>query len=422
MTLPLPAIILLVVNLGLLWLLLAAPIGRRTIRRDLRLKGDASAIFALLKPDGFAQWNPSVLRSETVGGKGDQTEVYFKQPDRYGKPITRTFQSALEQNTAGPDLTVDMEIVADSALDQSFWKNFHERRSVRAVPGGAAVTIEQTDRYRGLAFYLYRYFQLGREASALQAHVEHLPRRTNGLLEHPGMQIILALLSTLILWPFFGLNREGLAMSTMLTMVIVLHEFGHMAAYRAFGHQTVRMIFVPLLGGIAIGGRPYNSQFEVATCALMGPGMSAFFVPILAVLGQSAHAGLAPTATEAPAMAMLLILGAFNLLNLLPMQRFDGGQVLRQIFQSRKALAVTSFGIALAILWTGWRIGVPTSALLAALAVFILMSLMGAIGAKPRHALDEMTGAERLLTGFGLYAAVLIHAYAVVTACDSLFG
>ena len=33
------------------------------------------------------------------------------------------------------------------------------------------------------------------------------------------------------------------------------------------GHRKVRMIFVPLLGGIAIGGRPYDSRFEVAFVA-----------------------------------------------------------------------------------------------------------------------------------------------------------
>jgi hypothetical protein len=33
--------------------------------------------------------------------------------------------------------------------------------------------------------------------------------------------------------------------STFLTMVIALHELGHMAAYRMFGHTSVRMIFIP---------------------------------------------------------------------------------------------------------------------------------------------------------------------------------
>ena len=115
---------------------------------------------------------------------------------------------------------------------------------------------------------------------------------------------------------------------TARPLVILLHELGHMVAYRAFGHPSVRMIFVPLLGGIAIGGRPYNSHFEVATCALMGAGFSALLVPILVAAHQSVQGIPHPAAMDGPTLVFLVILGAFNLLNLLPTYRFDGGQVL----------------------------------------------------------------------------------------------
>eukprot|EP01035_Chromulina_nebulosa_P052501 gene52501-71609_t len=162
-----------------------------------------------------------------------------------------------------------------------------------------------------------------------------------------------------MLWPFFGLDLEGLMISSFLTLVIVLHELGHLVAYRAFGHARPRMIFVPLLGGIAIGGRPYHSRFEVATCALMGPGVSAFLVPILVALQNTAAKAPWAQDTSGPLLVFLLILGAFNLLNLLPMYRFDGGQILRQVFDSQRLLALGSFGIAAAIAATGWHIGLP---------------------------------------------------------------
>ena len=194
-----------------------------------------------------------------------------------------------------------------------------------------------------------------------------------------------------------------------------------MAAYRAFGHERVRMIFVPLLGGVAIGGRPYNSLFEVATCALMGAGMSAFLVPpVIALEGIAESAGFA--GSKLSILIFLLILGAFNLLNLLPMNRFDGGQVLRQLFTGRPSQVAGSFAVTLVILWVGWRIGLPPLALVAALAVFTLVSLFGGRNVKPRLALDPMTVPERLLAGLGLYAAIAIHGYAVVYACDRLFA
>ena len=117
-----------------------------------------------------------------------------------------------------------------------------------------------------------------------------------------------------------------------------------------------------------------------------------------------------------------MILGAFNLLNLLPMNRFDGGQVLRQVFHSRVSRMAGSFLITLIIAGIGWRIGLPAPALLAGLAVFALLSMMGHGGVKPRHRLDEMTGSERLLSGLGLYSAVALHGYAIVYATDRLFS
>jgi Zn-dependent protease len=315
-------------------------------------------------------------------------------------------------------LACETRVVDDSALDASFWRNYVERRVLRPVPGGGTeLTVEQTDRYRGIAFLLFRYIQLRREMKALEQWLATGRGEVRGVLERPITQVALAIVSTLLLWPFFSLNLRGLLLSSMLTMVIVLHELGHMAAYRAFGHQRVRMIFVPLLGGIAVGGRPYNSHFEVAVCALMGAGMSAFLVPPLIALHD-----MQGRATSAAVLVFLLILGAFNLLNLLPMHRFDGGQVLRQVFSTRSSLLVASFLVTLAILWVGWRIGLPVQLLIAGLAVFTVLSLFGAGGVKPRKALDAMTPPQRLLAGFGLYAALVLHGYAIIYACDRLLA
>jgi Zn-dependent protease len=235
------------------------------------------------------------------------------------------------------------------------------------------------------------------------------------------VQFGLAILSTLLLWPFLGLTMQGLMISTFLTLVIALHELGHMAAYRMFGHVSVRMIFVPLLGGLAIGGRPYRSLFEVATCALMGAGMSAFLVPILIVAHQLAGTGILPAVSSSPLLVFLLILGAFNLLNLLPMHRFDGGQVLRQIFRTRWSQITASFVVTLCILLIGFEIGLSANMLTVGLLVFTVVSLIGVRSVKPRQKLDEMTDPERMLVGFGLYAAIAMHGYAIVFSIGNLF-
>lgn len=404
--------LLVAINLGLIWLLIAAPVGRRTLQLTRVFKASPGRIAALVSPLGAeADWHPSVVSSERLSvARVRQT---LSHPDRHGVPITRTLEVHEAQDA--DDLACETRVVDDSALDASFWKHYIERRFLRPVPGGTALTVEQTDRYRGVAFLLFRYIQLRREMKALDQWLATGKGDMGGILESAWTQTGLAVLSTLLLWPFFGLSPQGLLLSTMLTVVIVLHELGHMAAYRAFGHRRVRMIFVPLLGGIAVGGRPYNSHFEVAVCALMGAGMSAFLVPPLIALYDGA-------ATGPGLLVFLLILGAFNLLNLLPMHRFDGGQVLRQVFSTRIGLLMASFLVTLAILCVGWRVGLPVSMLVAGLAVFTVLSLLGAGGVKPRTALDSMTAPQRLLAGFGLYSALVLHGYAIIYACDRLLG
>lgn len=411
---------LIVLNLGLLWLLMAAPIGVRTLRLSRRFVARPDRIWSAVHPLGEnATWHPSVIWSEAVAGDPNLARQAYDHLDRKGRPIERV----LAISGAPQSYAYTAHVVEDSALDKVFWGGYEESRRLELCEGSVELVVEQTDRYRGFAFLIFRYFALKREMLALDSWLATGTARKVGFFEHPLMQVAMAVLSTLMLWPFFGLSHTGLVMSSMLTIVIGLHELGHMAAYRAFGHRTARMIFIPLLGGIAIGGRPYNSLFEVATCALMGAGMSAFLVPVavfathgLMVWPQS------PAWAVQSLLFFTLVLGAFNLLNLLPMNRFDGGQVLRQIFPDKRLLALASFGIAMVILITGWEIGLPGNALVAGLGVFILLSFIGTGKVKPRDDLEPISPAERLLVALGLYSAVVLHSYAIAFACEHLFG
>lgn len=412
---------LLVINVSLIWLLMAMPIGIRTIRLRREFRANTDTLWQAVNPLGpNAAWSPSLLSSEPVDGRTDLVRQAYTYPDRRGQPIVRLI-SLEEMDAEGPTRQFRSRVVEDSTLDVSYWRHFSERRMVAASESGTELVVEVTDRYRGLAMYLFRYFAIRRELNQLSDWIETGAAKAGGLIEHPITQVVSALLSTFILWLFFGMTDTGLMTSIILTTVIVLHEFGHMAAYRAFGHKSARMIFIPLLGGVAIGGRPYNSHFEVCTCALMGPGMSAFLVPITIAVFNLIADGKLPEVMLEPTLYFLLILGAFNLLNLLPMYRFDGGQVIRQIFPSRKMQMVGSFSIAAFILGVGWTIGMHTNALLAALAVFAVMGVMSAGRVKPRDALEPMTKAERLLSGFGLYATLVLHGYAIVFATQELF-
>lgn len=415
------ALFLLAVNLGLLWLMMAAPLGVRTIRVTRIVKAGAENVWNSIRPTAdLSAWHPSVIGVTPVEGAPGRLEFSYRHPDRHGNPTRRIVAVDRTAMTAGSNFCCDLSIVEDSALDRSFWDGYSERRLVEREGTRSKVTFEVTDDYRGLAAYLYRLHLIRREIAALQDHLEVRPASRATHLEHPLWQTVIIVLSTLLLWPFFGLNKAGLMISTFLTLVIILHELGHMIAYRTFGHPSARMIFVPLLGGIAIGGRPYHSRFEVATCALMGAGISALLVPILIAAHQSVTSVAHTHDFNGPILVFMIIMGAFNLLNLLPTYRFDGGQVLRQVFESGTLLAVAAFGVTGAILWTGWRIGLSPVMLMGGLAVFILLSLIKTKTVKPSAELIPMSSAERLMTGFGYYAALSMHAYALIYACQNL--
>jgi Zn-dependent protease len=240
------------------------------------------------------------------------------------------------------------------------------------------------------------------------------------MFEHPLTQVGFAILSAFILWPLFGLTRTGLFYSAVLTSVVALHELGHMAAFRLMGHRRVRMIFIPLLGGIAIGGRPYDSRFEVAFVALMGAGFSAFVVAI--AWGWSVHAA---SSGEMHLANLLMIFAGcsalFNLANLAPMWKFDGGQVLRQICPNAPVLAAASFALLILLLGFGYLAGFSARVLIVAGIVVALLSLItSGSGVRPRHELKPILPRDRWVMAAALLAVFTIHGVGVVWAARQL--
>ncbi len=409
---------LLGLNLGLLWLLIALPLGRRSIVVRRRFPIGCETLWQAIDPMGSsADWYSRVLSSRPEEGRPGIVEQTYDQMDRKGQPVRRQIEVVYDRPGAAGARGFAARVTDDSALDISFWSAFEEKRKVEPDGAGCRLTVVQTDRYRGLAFLIFRWFLLRRELDALANWVRTGEGRARGWIERPPTQFGLALLSILALWPFFGLTASGFFLSATLTIVIVLHELGHMLAYRACGHRSARMIIIPLLGGVAIGGRPYDSLFEVAFCALMGAGTSAFVVAGAMTLYPS----VATTRLAEMLLAFVLIGGGFNLLNLAPVARFDGGHVLRQVMRGPRQLAAGSFAASLMLLYVGWRVGAPHWTLVFALAVLALMSLsLTTRSVRPRSELDVMTVPERVFVAAGFAAAVFVHGTAVIFAVQHL--
>src|SRR5437899_5611608 len=336
-------------NLGLIFLLMTVPLGLRTVTVSRVIEADCKRLWQALWPFGSdAGWSGEILSTDALDGERTAL-IKLSWEGRDGQPIERKarFDDVVEGGR------FSMRVIEDTALDPSFWANYCETTELSPEGNATRVTLTQTDYYRGIAFLIFRFFAMRRELAKLQVWTRTGQYRKGGWFEHPVSQIGFALLSAFILWPFFGLNLGGLALSTILTSVVALHELGHMAAFRLTGHSRARMIFIPLLGGIAMGGRPYDSRFEVAFVALMGAGFSAFLVPLLITAS-----GLAGSEGDRLAAMLLATLAGcaslFNIANLVPVWKFDGGQVLRQICPGPIALALASFLLLSALLALGW--------------------------------------------------------------------
>lgn len=413
---PIVTAILVASNLGLIFLLMTVRLGLRTVSSSRVIPADRQRLWQALWPLGSdAGWSGEILSAQSLDEQSE-ARIMLSWEGRDGKPIER--RARFEDIVEGSRFA--MRVIEDTALDASFWKDYRETTELVSEGNGTKVTLSRTDRYRGVAFLVFRYFAMRRELSKLQRWAVTGQYRKGGWFEHPLSQVGFAALSALILWPFFGLHLGGLALASILTSVVALHELGHMAAFRLMGHRKARMIFIPLLGGIAIGGRPYNSRFEVAFVALMGAGFSAFVVPI--AIAASTFAGAEGHRLAAVLLATLAgFVALFNIANLVPVWKFDGGQVLRQICPGPIALALASFFLLSAFLAVGWQAGFSSGFLLATGAVFSILSLltMGS-GVKPRYELKPIRTVDRFAMAGALLAVFAIHGCGVLWAAAQL--
>ncbi len=400
-------------NIALIYLLLAAPIGIRTVSVTRPISADRADLWNALYPLGNnAGWDGQILGTFPLGQ--NSAEIVLSWTGRDDKPIRRQ----IELSDVVAETSYTQRVVEDSSLEQSFWKDYSQSAMLDGPDGEVLVRMATTDRYKGLAFAIFRYFSLRRSLNRLKLWAETGKLKTGGVFERPVTQFGFAALSALLIWPLFGLNARGFAMAILMTTVVALHELGHMAAFRLMGHKTVRMIFIPILGGIAIGGRPYDRRFEIAFVALMGAGFSAFLLfPAVAGWNWANANGYHGAGLLFAVFAGMC--AVFNLANLIPVWRFDGGQVLRQMFHTKLQQTTVSFLLFAVILGVGVLAGVPVNMVIAAGVVFAILSIVTAgKSVKPRHEMKPMTSNEWALLAAGLCAVIVIHGMGMVWAVD----
>jgi Zn-dependent protease/CBS domain-containing protein len=151
----------------------------------------------------------------------------------------------------------------------------------------------------------------------------------------------------LIAWLAFGYYAQGgsaVALSRvifvlLLFLCVVLHEFGHAFAAKAFGINTPDITLLPI-GGVARLERMPEEPLQELVIAVAGPMVNVVIALGLFVAGGS-QAFFNPSTIEggslvAQLMTINILLLLFNLLPAFPM---DGGRVLRALLATRMTYA-----------------------------------------------------------------------------------
>lgn len=117
----------------------------------------------------------------------------------------------------------------------------------------------------------------------------------------------------------------GWLIAMLLVAALLIHEFGHLLAYRLIGQPWGRLVFLPFLGAVAVPRLGFSTQGQIVFAAMMGP---AFSVAMPLVSTAWVWAG-----GPSPEIAVMIgiVACALNLFNLLPVEPLDGGVVLRSV-------------------------------------------------------------------------------------------
>ena len=113
-----------------------------------------------------------------------------------------------------------------------------------------------------------------------------------------------------------------------LLIVLIIHEMGHFIAMKVFKYKNVRMLFIPLMGAFVQGKKSNYSQKQSLIVLIAGP-----FPGI--VIGNLLfwYASLSPQNSWLAEPALIFVL--LNIINLLPIDPLDGGQMFKVLVRKR---------------------------------------------------------------------------------------
>ncbi|MCJ8290092.1 MAG: hypothetical protein HRT58_10555 [Crocinitomicaceae bacterium] len=133
-----------------------------------------------------------------------------------------------------------------------------------------------------------------------------------------------------------------------LLIVLIIHEMGHFVAMKAFRYKNVRMLFIPLMGAFVQGKKSNYSQKQSLIVLISGP-----FPGIIIGNLLFWYSSWTPHNNWLAEPALLFIL--LNVINLLPLDPLDGGQMFKLLVKRVNELLLMIFALlsSLALIMIG---------------------------------------------------------------------
>ncbi len=147
---------------------------------------------------------------------------------------------------------------------------------------------------------------------------------------------------------FYYFISDNLLLIGLIVLVLFVHEIGHYLMMKRYKYENMSMIFIPFLGAMVQGKKSKAySQLERANVILAGPVPGVLIGVVLFLWGLYAQ--------EVYLVYAGTLFALINVLNLIPLDPLDGGQLLYLLFFDRKDLLRLYFllGSSLSIIAIG---------------------------------------------------------------------
>ncbi|WP_146194096.1 site-2 protease family protein [Brumimicrobium oceani] len=139
-----------------------------------------------------------------------------------------------------------------------------------------------------------------------------------------GGHISVTVLSMVIFAITFSLILDDYYLIAILLGVLLFHELGHFLMMKLFNYEELNMLFIPFMGAMVSGRKKEYSQIESSLMVIAGPLPGILLGAFLLLYNWTEPSSLYIQ------LGVILIL--LNVMNLIPIDPLDGGQLMRILF------------------------------------------------------------------------------------------